>query len=415
MIDDKGESGSPPESDAEFKNEPEEMASGPKPDGPPLTEEGSSQSAPPGSSTGAGELAPAAATPDSDPVPKGSPEEESVEPGLIIGLGVTTAILFGLRYASEHVDSNKSLFKIYFGALILMIAIRFLRRSLWAACIAVTLIATVTFAYKNWDDIKAKRLSFKQAAVGVVELATGIGPGKELKTLLKNTKRRFIDKDTKAHRELISIQELLSRIKPGLDVSVYLSKINTKDKQINILGSRLAQSCANADHLCEATKILSFVTDRIAYRNDPTSTRAEGDYPKTPLHTLQAEAGDCEDKTILLISLLGTLGIRSYMVFEAEHAHALVCFDAQIEDLLSASIRDRGRWAINYVEDVVGPLRTEAAVVNLFSSMAPPCYDGRQFCYAAESTAPGSWLGLDQNRNHLAVYDPISNSPARCW
>lgn len=145
----------------------------------------------------------------------------------------------------------------------------------------------------------------------------------------------------------------------------YLAAVDARDPEINVLASQLVKGCVTRDQACEADSIARFVADRIDYRNDPDGGR---DYIKPPRQTLAATAGDCEDKTILAVSLLETLGIRSVMVFEPGHVYPMACFEQTPEAL-------RGK---------VG--RQIAGAGN---------------CFALEPTAKNSGLGVEKDASRI--------------
>ena len=84
-----------------------------------------------------------------------------------------------------------------------------------------------------------------------------------------------------------------------------------------------------------------------------------------------------------------------------------MCFGERVEDLLVERVRYRGAPGISYLRPVIGSLTGENLQARL-SDMSPPYLISGQYCYAAETTAEGSWLGLDKNTEHLAVFDPLS-------
>ncbi len=145
----------------------------------------------------------------------------------------------------------------------------------------------------------------------------------------------------------------------------YLAAVDARDAQINVLASQLVRGCATRDQACEADSIARFVADRIDYRNDPDGGR---DYIKPPRQTLAAQAGDCEDKTILAVSLLETLGIRSVMAFEPGHVYPMACFD-QIPEALQGKAGRQIAGAGN--------------------------------CFALEPTAKNSGLGVEKDASRI--------------
>ncbi len=81
--------------------------------------------------------------------------------------------------------------------------------------------------------------------------------------------------------------------------------------------------------------------DEIEYRSDPRGGGwGEGDYAKAPTQTLQAGAGDCEDLTILMLSLSTSLGIESYMAFTDTHAYPIICFPQRYRSVRAFRVGD---------------------------------------------------------------------------
>ena len=71
------------------------------------------------------------------------------------------------------------------------------------------------------------------------------------------------------------------------------------------------------DDLLEiADKIFVWVRDHIAYINDPV-----GDYFQPSAKTLEVGAGDCDDQSILLASMLGSIGFGPVLVILPEHVY----------------------------------------------------------------------------------------------
>jgi transglutaminase-like putative cysteine protease len=147
------------------------------------------------------------------------------------------------------------------------------------------------------------------------------------------------------------------------------------------------------------------VTDEVAYRSDP---RGGPDYVKSPQQTLDAAAGDCEDKSILLISLLETLGHHTYMVFGYKHAYALDCFDRPLLELVASEVfrRGKGAPARQYLADIA-PHHDPDALMKALKTAVELKVGGRH-CYALEGTAEGSWIGIDQGKpRYLRVFDAV--------
>jgi len=165
------------------------------------------------------------------------------------------------------------------------------------AVLIIIAVILIVFLIKNFEKMKNGEMTFKEAKKEIVNISKKINIIKGLKNLKKGQHHKYLDK-----------------ISPG-------------DKKINTLASKLTYKCSNNNKVCETSKLLSFVSNKIKYRSDPN---VNYDYIKPPKQTLEAMSGDCEDQTILLISLLESLGINSYMVFTSDHVYPLVCFKKAI-------------------------------------------------------------------------------------
>src|SRR6266571_6606852 len=68
-----------------------------------------------------------------------------------------------------------------------------------------------------------------------------------------------------------------------------------------------AAECLQRDRTCIVRALHSFVRDRIRYVNDVRGVETV----QFPERTLQFKAGDCDDKTVLLASMLEALGFKT--------------------------------------------------------------------------------------------------------
>ncbi len=333
--------------------------------------------------------------------PYREPARSSGWPNFITATFITVGTLFALRYAGEFITNDALFIGLLVAVILLFLGVQYLRRCLVIGLISIVIFAVGAYVLKNWEQVKSGKVTVKDAGLGVIEVATGFGPGKDLKRLVERT-----GANEKVRKLTQKMEQTLVNRHPGLDLKAYLQRVDSRNPAVNTLAAQIVEPCDSKDRLCEATMLLSFVTDKVKYRTDPLSRPMEGDYPKPPTQTLEAMAGDCEDKSILLLSLLGTIGIPGYMVFEEGHAHALVCFETPIDEMMVERVRFRGWSALHYLEGVLGPL-TEDNLKTRFEQMAPAYLIKNQYCYAAETTAAGSWFGVDENQEHLGVYDPF--------
>jgi hypothetical protein len=183
----------------------------------------------------------------------------------------------------------------------------------------------------------------------------------------------------------------------------YLSKVDPRNKEINLLASTITKPCKDNDHLCEASLILRFVTNEISYREDPHDG---DDYIKDPLDTLKSKSGDCEDQTILLISLLESVGKKSYMIFTSNHAYAYVCLDKSIINYLRKDFDHE--YVLSYLPN------NDINVLKSFFQNHQAISINNQTCYELEPTARDSWIGFRHNITEIkAVFDSINKKEVK--
>lgn len=109
----------------------------------------------------------------------------------------------------------------------------------------------------------------------------------------------------------------LSNLQPGFEgtrqtlaAMAELVRQDSRDPRIRALAHRLIESCNGHEFECEATRLFEFVRDAITFRKDPVGQERVAGAPET----LANRVGDCDDKVVLLGSLLGASGHRSRFV-----------------------------------------------------------------------------------------------------
>lgn len=106
--------------------------------------------------------------------------------------------------------------------------------------------------------------------------------------------------------------------------------------------AKITQNCSTSDFICEISAIFNFVANRIKYMRDPKSR----DYFSNPLETLELRIGDCDCKSILLATLLESIGHETQVVLIPGHAFVRVSIDEEDKDKLPQSayyIEDMGK------------------------------------------------------------------------
>ncbi|MBW3003219.1 transglutaminase-like domain-containing protein [Candidatus Woesearchaeota archaeon] len=77
------------------------------------------------------------------------------------------------------------------------------------------------------------------------------------------------------------------------------------------------EGCNSGIKMCQIKALVYFVRDRIDYVSDPEYR----EYIQTPEATLYSGAGDCEDKSVLLVGLLKAIGVNAEIVTKPGHAY----------------------------------------------------------------------------------------------
>lgn len=112
-----------------------------------------------------------------------------------------------------------------------------------------------------------------------------------------------------------ALQDPLLRYRP------YLEKIAAPSIPIRTLAYEKIKDCAPGELTCAAIQLYRFVQKDLGYIRDP----AARELIQSPDETLRVGAGDCEDLSILLASLLENVGMPTYLVFTSDHAYTLAC------------------------------------------------------------------------------------------
>ena len=101
----------------------------------------------------------------------------------------------------------------------------------------------------------------------------------------------------------------------------YLDAIVPESDALRALAYGKVKDCPAGDRTCVLTELYRFVQQDIGYLADPVAR----EHIQSPQATLQIGAGDCEDLSILLASLLDNVGIPNYLVFTDTHAYTMAC------------------------------------------------------------------------------------------
>ena len=94
-------------------------------------------------------------------------------------------------------------------------------------------------------------------------------------------------------------------------------------------------SCEKTHKVCNAKAIFYFIQKNFNYLNDPLAF----EYYKTPQESLKSDSGDCDDSSILLSSLLQSVGLQTRFVFVPGHVYVQV----KLKEAISA-YKDDENW-----------------------------------------------------------------------
>ena len=105
---------------------------------------------------------------------------------------------------------------------------------------------------------------------------------------------------------------------PTMDYSVYITH-PYDDEYINILSTKIKQAAESEGY--DEFQTVEFATafvQNLEYTNDSV-TSAYDEYPRYPIETLYNKGGDCEDTSILLASILRSMGYSVVLIELSDH------------------------------------------------------------------------------------------------
>ncbi len=109
------------------------------------------------------------------------------------------------------------------------------------------------------------------------------------------------------------------RSKPLIEMRTIINDAQ-QNSYIREAAAQLTSGCTSGNSICEISAIFDFVANGIKYMRDPT----RNDRFSHPLETLQLRIGDCDCKSILLASLLETIGHETELVLIPGHVFVQV-------------------------------------------------------------------------------------------
>ncbi|MCK4736216.1 MAG: transglutaminase domain-containing protein, partial [Methanophagales archaeon] len=89
------------------------------------------------------------------------------------------------------------------------------------------------------------------------------------------------------------------------EVEPCISEVVFDDVNLRKQAASIVSGCPSGDKECQVNRIYRYVVENFDYYSDPRSR----EFIQSPSETMNIKGGDCEDLTILLMSLLENLGI----------------------------------------------------------------------------------------------------------
>jgi transglutaminase-like putative cysteine protease len=95
-----------------------------------------------------------------------------------------------------------------------------------------------------------------------------------------------------------------------LDVMAQLVRRDAASGYLRSIAVDLVRQCRGHDADCEIRKCFEFARDAVTYRRDPAGVERVSDARRT----IESGVGDCDDKCVVLCSLLAVIGYRTRFV-----------------------------------------------------------------------------------------------------
>ncbi len=141
-------------------------------------------------------------------------------------------------------------------------------------------------------------------------------------------------------------------MQPASRYAPFLNAINPASNELRALAYAKTKTCPAGDKTCAAVQLYRYVQQELGYLSDPVAR----EHIQSPETTLQIGAGDCEDLSILLASLLENVGVPTYLVFTPTHAYTLACdvdgtkLFSTVAEVYTAPAPDRASEETKWIE-----------------------------------------------------------------
>ncbi len=216
----------------------------------------------------------------------------------LFSLFTTLVCLFLIRFVAGMIGHTVAAVIVAYGGLLVSLVV--LRKAVVQVVSALLVLTFLFVVVSHRGAVLAGDMKFKNVVRQCGQLVLQMGP----------------------------IQNISNLLLTGSYMS-YLSRIDYRDDQINILAIRTVADSGD-DEIRKTVAILNFVSNEIYYISDPNDGI---EHVKDPITTLIAGGGDCEDQTLLLCSMLESVGVKTYIAFTDDHVFALVRFSQEAPEL----------------------------------------------------------------------------------
>ena len=218
---------------------------------------------------------------------------QSIHPfrSYLMSVFLVLVVLFALRFIGGLITNMVlSMVVLYAG---LLVALVVLRKAMIQVISAMLALIFLFVTFQNREAVLTGQLSVKDTMHICGKMIFQIGP----------------------------IQDVANMLIAG-QYMTYLNRIDYRNDQINMLAVQKVARLGD-DELRKTIALLDFVSNDIYYVSDPNDGL---EYAKDPNATLFTGAGDCEDQTLLLCSLLESVGVKTMIAFTDDHVFTLVSF-----------------------------------------------------------------------------------------
>lgn len=110
--------------------------------------------------------------------------------------------------------------------------------------------------------------------------------------------------------------------------------------EVRQFAARIVRGLPQKDYRGEIAAVHAFVRDRVRYTMDPRGV----ELLQTPEYILAERAGDCDDKTILVCSLLANLGHETQLIAVGPSMRNFTHVFGQVRDRTVVNERDPRAW-----------------------------------------------------------------------